>query len=98
MRTRRAFITVLGGAAAAWPLAARAQQSDRVRRIGVLHSLAAGDTEGQARLTAFVQGLQELGWTDGRNVRIDIRWSAVNAADTHKYAPELVALAPGFTP
>src|SRR5262245_64094007 len=91
---RRAFITLLGGAAAAWPLAARAQQGERIRRIGVLHSLAAGDTEGQARLTAFVQGLQELGWTDGRNVRIDYRWTAGDPEHARRYAAELVALAP----
>ena len=69
---RREFITLLGGAAAAWPLAARAQQPERMRRIGVLMNFAADDPEGQARLAAFLQGLQELGWTDGRNVRIDI--------------------------
>ena len=68
---RREFITLLGGAAAAWPLAARAQQAERMRRIGVLMALAADDPEGQARLAAFLQGLQQLGWTDGRNVRID---------------------------
>jgi hypothetical protein len=73
---RRDFITLLGGAAAAWPLGARAQQGDRMRRIGVLMNLAADDPEGQARLTAFAQGLQQLGWTDGRNVRIDYRWGA----------------------
>src|SRR5262245_24720686 len=67
---RRAFITLLGGAAAAWPLAARAQQSDRMRRIGVLMNLAADDVEGQQRLAAFLQGLQEAGWEVGRNVRI----------------------------
>jgi putative ABC transport system substrate-binding protein len=94
MMKRRDFITLLGGAAATWPLAARAQQSDRVRRIGVLHSLAAGDTEGQARLTAFVQGLQELGWTGGRNVRIDYRWTAGDPEHARRYAAELVALAP----
>jgi DNA-binding LacI/PurR family transcriptional regulator len=87
---RREFITLLGGAAA-WPLAARAQQGERVRRIGVLMGQAANDPEGQARLAAFLQGLQELGWSVGRNVRIDIRWSAGNAADAHKYAAELVA-------
>ena len=73
---RREFITLLGGAAAAWPLAARAQQPERVRRIGVLMNLAADDPEGQARLAAFVQGLRQLGWIDGRNVRIDTRWAA----------------------
>ena len=91
---RRQFITILGGAAAAWPLAARAQQGERMRRIGVLMSLAADDPEGQARLAAFLQGLQELGWTDGRNVRIDYRWGAGDADITRKYAAELVALAP----
>jgi putative tryptophan/tyrosine transport system substrate-binding protein len=90
---RRDFITLLGGAAA-WPLAARAQQGERVRRIGVLMTQAANDPEGQARIAAFLQGLQELGWSVGRNLRIDIRWSAGNADDTHKYAAELVALAP----
>jgi putative tryptophan/tyrosine transport system substrate-binding protein len=91
---RRTFISLLGGAAAAWPLAARAQQGERVRRIGVLMAQAANDPEGQARIAAFLQGLQELGWSVGRNLRIDIRWSAGNADDTHKYAAELVALAP----
>ena len=91
---RREFITVLGGAAAAWPLAARAQQPERTRRVGVLMSLSADDPQGQARLKAFVQGLQQLGWTDGSNMRIDSRWSAGNADDTRKYAAELVALAP----
>jgi putative tryptophan/tyrosine transport system substrate-binding protein len=91
---RREFITLLGGAAAAWPLAARAQQSDRTRRIGVLMSLAADDKEGQARLNAFVQSLQELGWTDGRNLRIDTRWAAGEGSQGRKYAAELIALAP----
>jgi ABC-type uncharacterized transport system substrate-binding protein len=91
---RREFIALLGGAAAAWPLAVRAQQTERVRRIGVLMTLAADDPEGQARLTAFVQGLQELGWTDGRNVRIDYRWPAGDAERTRRYATELAALAP----
>jgi putative ABC transport system substrate-binding protein len=91
---RREFITLLGGAAVAWPLAARAQQGERMRRIGVLMTLAADDPEGQARLTAFVQGLQELGWTDGRNVRIDYRWPAGDAERTRRYATELAALAP----
>jgi ABC-type uncharacterized transport system substrate-binding protein len=91
---RREFITLLGGAATAWPLAARAQQGERMRRIGVLMSLAADDPEGQARLTAFVQGLQELGWTDGRNVRIDYRWPAGDAERTRRYATELAALSP----
>ena len=91
---RREFITLLGAAAATWPVAARAQQAERVRRIGVLLSLSADDPQGQARLMAFVQGLQQLGWTDGRNMRIDARWSGGNADDARKYAAELVALAP----
>jgi putative tryptophan/tyrosine transport system substrate-binding protein len=91
---RREFITILGGAAAAWPLAARAQQGERVRRIGVLMSLAADDKQGQARLAAFLQGLQELGWTDGRNVRIDVRWGTGDAGRNRRHALELVELAP----
>jgi putative tryptophan/tyrosine transport system substrate-binding protein len=92
---RRQFISALvGGTAVAWPLAARAQQGERVRRIGMLQGVAADDPIGQAQLTAFLEGLQKLGWTDGRNMRIDTRWSAGNAADTRKYAAELVALAP----
>jgi ABC-type uncharacterized transport system substrate-binding protein len=90
---RRDFITLLGGAAA-WPLTARAQQGEPMRRIGVLMSLAADDAEGQARLAAFSQGLQQLGWIDGRNVRIDTRWGAGDADRTRRYAAELVALAP----
>jgi putative ABC transport system substrate-binding protein len=91
---RRKFITGLGGAAVAWPLAARAQQADRMRRVGVLWNLAADDPEGQARLAVFLQGLQELDWTDGRNVRIDYRWAAADADRYRTYAAELVALAP----
>src|SRR5258708_39501945 len=91
---RREFITLLGGAAAAWPLAARAQQGERVRRIGALMSQAADDPEGQPRLLALAQGLQESGWTVGRNVRIDTRWGAGDAERYRKYALELVALAP----
>jgi putative ABC transport system substrate-binding protein len=91
---RRQFITLLGGAAAAWPLAARAQQGDRMRRIGVLMSTAADDPEGKARFTAFKQGLQQLGWDDGHNARIEARWSGGNADDMRRYAAELVALAP----
>ena len=89
---RREFITLVGGAAAAWPFAARAQ--DRVRRIGVLMNLAADDPEGQARIAAFHQGLQEWGWTIGRNVRIDVRWETGDADRIRRYAAELVALAP----
>src|SRR5262245_64809531 len=91
---RRAFITLLGSAAAAWPLAARAQQPARMRRIGVLMKLASNDTEGQARLAAFHQGLQHLGWTVGSNVQIDYRWGAGEAGAFHRYAEELLALAP----
>src|SRR6516164_4833995 len=90
---RRDFITLLGGAAVTLPLSARAQQPDRMRRIGVLMSLAADDPEGKARLSAFVQSLRELGMTEGRDVRIDIRWSAGDADSARKYAAELVALA-----
>jgi putative tryptophan/tyrosine transport system substrate-binding protein len=71
---RREFITLLGGAAAAWPLAARAQQADRVRRIGALMYLAADDPESPARVAAFARGLQELGWIEGRNIQIEYRW------------------------
>jgi len=91
---RREFVALVGGAAATWPLLAQAQQSERMRRIGVLMTLAADDPEGQARLTAFVQGLQELGWTDGRNVQIDYRWPAGDAERIRRYAAELAALAP----
>src|SRR5262249_28536171 len=91
---RREFITLLGGAAVAYPLAARAQQSGSVRRIGVLMNASSDDADGQARVIAFVQALQELGWTDGRNVRIDIRWGAGDAERYRRYAEELVALAP----
>jgi ABC-type uncharacterized transport system substrate-binding protein len=91
---RRELLAALGGAAAAWPLAARAQQREQVRRIGVLMNLAADDLQGQARLTAFGQGLQQLGWTDGRNVLIDRRWAAGDAGRFQRYAEELVALAP----
>jgi ABC-type uncharacterized transport system substrate-binding protein len=91
---RREFITLIGGMAA-WPLATRAQQDGRIRRVGVLMHLAADDPEGQARIAAFTQGLQELRWTIGRNVRIDYRWAAGDAERGRKYAAELVALAPG---
>jgi len=90
---RRELLAALGGAAVAWPLAARAQQPERMRRIGVLMAWAADDTEGQARLTGFLQGLQEFGWTAGRNARIDYRWAA-NDAERRRYAAELVALTP----
>jgi ABC-type uncharacterized transport system substrate-binding protein len=89
---RREFIFTLGGAAAAWPVAARAQQGERVRRIGVLMYAAAGDTERQARLAAFAQALKQLGWSEGSNLRIDTRWAT--ADDIRRQAAELVALAP----
>jgi putative ABC transport system substrate-binding protein len=90
---RRDFITLLGGAVAL-PLAARAQESERMRRIGVLMPGTADDAEYQARMAAFLQGLQQLGWSDGRNVRIDIRYAAGDANLIRKYAAELIALAP----
>jgi hypothetical protein len=91
---RRDFIKVIAGSAIGWPLAVRAQQAERMRRVGVLMSLAADDQEGQARVGAFVQGLRELGWIDGRNVQIDIRWAAGGDRVRQKYAAELVALSP----
>jgi ABC-type uncharacterized transport system substrate-binding protein len=91
---RRQFIMLLGGAAVAWPLAARAQQSERIRRIGVLFSTREDDPARRAQLTAFVQRLTELGWTDGRNVRLDVRWTAGSIDAARKYAVELLALTP----
>ena len=91
MIRRREFITLLGGAATAWPLAARAQQAERMRRVGVLMSTGARDAPAQARLAAFLQGLQEFGWAVGRNVRIDIRWPAADPERTRREAAELVA-------
>ena len=91
---RRDFLFTLGGAAATWPLAARAQQPERMRCVGALMNLAADDPESQRRMTAFVQGLQELGWTDGRNVRIETRWGASDPERNRRYAAELVTLAP----
>jgi putative ABC transport system substrate-binding protein len=91
---RRGFITLLGGAAAAWPFAASAQQIERMRRIGMLMNLAADDPESLRRITAFVQRLQQLGWTDGHNIRIDARWGAGDADRYRTLATELLALAP----
>jgi len=91
---RREFITLLSGAAVAWPVAARAQQPDRMQRIGVLVNRAADDPDGQVRLTAFQQALQQLGWSDGRNARFDIRWHENDADPARRYAQELVALGP----
>ena len=90
---RREFITLLSGAVA-WPVAARAQQGEPMRRIGVLMPATADNAEYQARMAAFLRGLQQLGWSDGRNVRIDIRWAAGDANLIRKYATELIALAP----
>src|SRR5262249_17319084 len=92
---RREFIALLGGAAAAWPVAARAQQpAERMRRVGVLMSVAADGPEGQARMAAFLKGLRQAGWIEGRNVRIDQRWGAGDAERARRYAAELVALGP----
>jgi ABC-type uncharacterized transport system substrate-binding protein len=91
---RREFITLLGGAASSWPLAARAQQGERMRRVGVLLPAAADDAEFQVWVGAFLQALAQLGWTEGRNVRIDTRWATTNAAEIRRHAAELVALAP----
>jgi putative tryptophan/tyrosine transport system substrate-binding protein len=90
---RREFITLLGGATA-WPIAARAQQGEQMRRIGVLMTTNANDAEAQARIAAFVAGLQQLGWTVGKNVRVDYRFAGIDADTLRKYAGELVALAP----
>jgi len=91
---RRQFIRFIGGAVAAWPVITRAQQPERIRRIGVLTNVAATDPEAQAENSAFLQGLQQLGWTGGRNVRIDTRWTEGDPAQARKYAAELVALEP----
>ena len=91
---RRKFIALIGSAASAWPLAAYAQQAEQIRRIAMLSGLAANDPEGQARLDAFHQGLKELGWTAGRNLHIDFRWSSGDPAETRTLARELVELRP----
>src|SRR5262245_66176258 len=91
---RRKFLATLGGAAAGWPLVARAQQGERMRRIGVLMNMAADDPEATGRVAALAQGLGELGWTVGRNVMIDYRWGAGDTERIRKQAAELVALAP----
>ena len=94
IRRRKFLATLLGGAAVAWPLAARAQQRERMRRIGVLAALSADDALAQARNAAFLQGLADLGWRVGRNVQIDFRWAGIDTARYPKYAVELVELAP----
>ena len=91
---RREFITLLGGAAAAWPLAARPQQTERIRRIGALMLISEGDPRSEGYIASFRQRLQELGWVDGRNTTIDIRWGAGDSASFRRYAAELAALAP----
>ena len=92
---RREFITLLGGTAVAWPLAARAQQPERIRRIGVLMGYAESDSEGRAFVTAFRERLQKLGWTEGRNIRIDTRWATPGDAELRqRFSRELVALQP----
>jgi putative ABC transport system substrate-binding protein len=91
---RREFITLLGGAAAAWPMVARAQQPARMRRIGVLNPIPADDPQSQRRMRAFLQSLQQLGWTDGHNAVIETRWGAGDGERLRRYAAELVALAP----
>ena len=90
---RRELLAALGGAAA-WPLAARAQQPERMRRVGVLMNIAVDDAQAQSRMEAFLHGLQPLGWTVGRNLQIDARWAAADAGLFRKYATELVALEP----
>ena len=93
MMRRRRFVTLLGGAAL-WPMAARAQQNERIRRVGALMSTREGDPEGQARFSAFRDVLQSLGWVDGHTLKIDLRWTGGNSGDIRKYAADLVALAP----
>jgi putative tryptophan/tyrosine transport system substrate-binding protein len=94
MMKRREFITLLGCTAVSWPLAARAQQGDRMRRIGVLMGFAESDRQGRAFVAAFRDELQKLGWVEGRNIRIDIRWAAGDTALMQRFAKELVALQP----
>src|SRR5215471_9074863 len=91
---RREFIKILGGAVAAWPLSAPAQQAERIRRIGVLIPATEDDADYQARAGAFLQGLQQLGWIIGQNVRIETRWATSNQADIRRHATELVTLGP----
>ena len=91
---RREFISLIGGAAAAWPLAARAQQPERMRRIGVLQAINESDPEGQLRKAPFVRGLQKFGWTEGANVMIDYRWGGSDADRIRLYAAELTGMRP----
>src|SRR5476649_527788 len=91
---RREFITLVGGTMVAWPLAARAQQPDRMRRVGLLMGYTEGDAEGQASLAAFKRGLQDLGWTEGRNVRVDTRWAGSDPGKARTLAKELIGMTP----
>ena len=91
---RRDFITLLGGGVVAWPLAARGQQGERLRLVGVLEGISAGTSNANARTTAFLERLQQSGWTPGRNVRLEVRWGGGDQAAIRKHAAELVALAP----
>ena len=91
---RRDFITLLGGVAVGWPLAARAQQPERIRRIGALMNFRSNATEGQARIAAFIQALQKLGWNEGSNVRTDVRWAGDDTERYRRYSEELVELKP----
>src|SRR5436305_13434728 len=91
---RREFLGVFGGAVATWPATARAQQGERVRRIGVLQAVSESDLEGQRRIAAFVQGLQKFGWTEGANLRIDYRWGGADSDRLRRYAAEIVGLQP----
>ena len=92
---RRDFITLLGGAAAAWPLAARAKQAEGMRRIGVLMGYPEGDPQAQANVTALLRGLEDLGWIEGRNVQIDCRWAGGDPDKARAFARELIAMMPG---
>jgi putative ABC transport system substrate-binding protein len=93
---RRSFITLLGGAAVIWPLAARAQHSERVRRIGVLMAYPESDPEGHALVAAFRQGLRKLGWTEGHSIQIETRWATPDVALMQRFARELIALQPSL--
>ena len=91
---RRDFVTLLGGTAAAWPLAARAQQAGAVRRVGVLMNWAANQPEGQAEMAAFMQALRQLGWNEGQNLRVDVRWNAGDTELAKIYGAQLIGLMP----
>jgi hypothetical protein len=95
---RRDFMKIIGGAAAGWPLAARAQQPDRARRVGVLNIGSESDPDGQANVAEFRRSLAELGWSDGRNVRIELRWGAADPDRLRRYSAELLAFSPDHRP